>query len=82
MQRPNLSQLTSAEKDTLILTLFETIERLEARICELEAQLGKNSYNSSKPPSSDGLNKPPVANAKSLHPKNQRQIGGQLRGTP
>ena len=31
------------------------IARLEARIAELEKRLGKNSSNSSKPPSSDGL---------------------------
>lgn len=31
------------------------VARLEARIAELEKRLGKNSSNSSKPPSSDGL---------------------------
>lgn len=31
------------------------IAKLEARIAELEKRLGKNSSNSSKPPSSDGL---------------------------
>lgn len=31
---------------------------LQARIDKLEAQLSKNSSNSHKPPSSDGLNKP------------------------
>ncbi|QVL32719.1 hypothetical protein KIH39_02015 [Telmatocola sphagniphila] len=46
---------------------------LEARISELERQLGLNSTNSSKPPSSDGPNvKRPPAKAKS---KNKR--GGQ-----
>jgi transposase len=34
------------------------IEKLEKRVHELERQLGKNSNNSSKPPSSDGLRKP------------------------
>lgn len=34
------------------------IEKLEKRVNELERQLGQNSNNSSKPPSSDGLRKP------------------------
>jgi transposase len=34
------------------------IEQLEQRVHELERQLGQNSNNSSKPPSSDGLRKP------------------------
>lgn len=49
------------------------ISRLEARICELEKRLGKNSSNSSKPPSSDGLKR-----TKSQRPKNSsRKPGGQ-----
>ncbi|OXM13284.1 DUF6444 domain-containing protein [Paenibacillus herberti] len=34
------------------------IQHLEVRVVELERQLGQNSSNSSKPPSSDGLRKP------------------------
>jgi transposase len=38
---------------------METIAALQARVAELEARLGKNSTNSSKPPSSDGPGTPP-----------------------
>ena len=49
------------------------IAKLGTRIAELEKRLGKNSSNSSKPPSSDGLKRP-----KSQRPKNSgRKPGGQ-----
>ncbi len=51
------------------------IKRLEARIHELEQRLNKNSSNSSKPPSSDGLSKPPRTT--SLRENGKNKSGGQ-----
>jgi len=65
-QRPDLSQLTSAEKDALIYGLL-------ARIEELERRLGLNSGNSGKPPSSDGYGKKPC-------PQNLREQTGKKSG--
>src|SRR6218665_2346078 len=50
------------------------IVQLENRVKELERKLGQNSNNSSKPPSSDGFNKP---NPKSLRGKSGKSSGGQ-----
>ncbi len=62
-QRPDLSRLSNAEKDALILAQWDRMERLTrqvevlaARVAELEAKLGgppKTSDNSSVPPSRD-----------------------------
>jgi transposase len=49
-------------------------QQLKARIKELEDQISKNSRNSSKPPSSDGLSKP---SPKSRRTKSGRKAGGQ-----
>lgn len=46
--RLNLTELSHEDKDRLIDALF-------ARLDAVEAKLGMNSANSSKPPSSDGL---------------------------
>ena len=54
------------------------IERLTARVVELERRLGLNSRNSSKSPSSDGLAKPPP---RSLRKQSGRRAGKQP-GTP
>jgi transposase len=70
----DLSSLTHAEKDTLILELQAKVAKLEEIIKELQARLAMNSRNSSKPPSSDGLGKP---NPKSLREKSGKKSGGQ-----
>jgi transposase len=70
------------DTDRLIATLLARIEELEAlvkqqaaRIAELEKRLNKNSRNSSKPPSSDGLGKPPRTT--SLRENGKNKSGGQ-----
>ncbi len=67
-QRPDLSQLSSEEKDALISALLERVE-------ELERRLGLNSSNSGKPPASDGLQKPSRVNNR--REKTGRKSGGQ-----
>jgi transposase len=49
------------------------IQQLQTRIAQLEAILSKNSSNSSKPPSSDGLKRKP----KSLREKSEKKPGAQ-----
>jgi transposase len=77
----DLSKLSVAEKDALIMSLLdrerlltEQVQLLSGRMKELEARLAKNSRNSSKPPSSDGYNKP---QPKSRRDKSPRASGGQ-----
>ena len=81
---PDLSKLSVAEKEALIYALFEQVKRLtmlvqplSARVDELEGRLRKDSHNSSKPPSSDGLSRKP----KSLRVSSGRKSGGQ-KGHP
>jgi len=52
----------------------ELIELLRAEVAELRRQLGQNSRNSSRPPSSEGLAKPAP---KSLRRRSGRKPGGQ-----
>ncbi|CAN7716483.1 transposase [Caballeronia sp. LjRoot34] len=63
---PNLKNLTDEQKDALIIELVR-------RLNEIEAKLEKDSHNSSKPPSSDGLKRKPK-------PKSQRTVSGAAPG--
>ena len=61
--------------EVLTIKLEETSAKLEkanAKVTELEEQLHKDSHNSSKPPSSDGYEKPA--------PKSQRTTSGKKAG--
>jgi transposase len=64
--RPDLTHLSDQDKDRLIDALF-------ARLDAVEARLGMNSQNSSKPPSSDGLAK----KTRSLRGTSDKKAGGQ-----
>jgi transposase len=58
-----------------VMSLFHhTLEQLANRIQTLEDQIMKNSRNSGKPPSSDGLSKPAP---KSLRKRHGKKSGGQ-----
>src|ERR1700675_1256871 len=60
--------------------LRSLIAAQNARIADLERQLGLNSTNSGKPPSSDGLKKKP-ARVGSLRERSGKKTGGQ-KGHP
>src|SRR5271154_5939860 len=68
----------------LVTALRREIEVLRAenaalrqRVADLQRQLDKNSSNSSKPPSSDGLKKPPRV-ASGMRGKSGKTSGGQV----
>lgn len=63
------------ELEALVTKQAARIEEQSAKIFELEKRLNKNSRNSSKPPSSDGLGKPPRTT--SLRENGKNKSGGQ-----
>jgi transposase len=78
---PNLSELSHSEKDDLIRSSWSMLESqarqiaaFQTQVAELQSRLNKNSRNSSKPPSSDGLSKPAP---KSLRVAGKKRTGGQ-----
>jgi transposase len=71
---PDLNRLSVAEKDDLIRLLFAQVQELTEKVAELEGRLVLNSRNSSKPPSSEGYDKP---KPKSLRPPGKNPPGGQ-----
>jgi transposase len=78
------ADLTTAQEMLLLLTeqaqqVQQQITALKNQIHALEARLNKDSHNSSKPPSSDGLGKKPTPH--SLRPTTGRKQGGQ-KGHP
>ena len=64
-----------AEQAVTIQRLEVEVIELRAEVVELKRRLAQNSRNSSRPPSSDGLSKPPVN--KSLRRPSGRKPGGQ-----
>jgi len=60
----------------IIMILQEQVQILTKRVSKLEEQISKNSRNSSKPPSSDGLKKS-GPKPKSLRKRSGKKPGGQ-----
>ena len=81
LDRSQLEQLDKEALISIILTLRQQVRELQQTVAaqadeiqKLRDQLAKNSRNSGKPPSSDGLKKPRPHN---LRKKTGRRSGGQ-----
>ncbi len=68
-----------AELEAENASLREQVQVLAAHVQELQARLAKDSHNSGKPPSSDGLARPPrPRRTKSLRTPSGKKAGGQV----
>ena len=77
MRREDIEKIYDQGKDAVvecIMLLLEKIETLTQRVNELEQKLNKDSHNSSKPPSSDGLKK----RTRSQRKRSGKKPGGQV----
>ena len=78
LPKPDEVRAAYREGEEAVVKLFIELEgkyqELEARIKELEARLNKDSHNSSKPPTSDGLKK---GRKHGLRHKSGKKSGGQ-----
>jgi transposase len=66
-----------AELEAENAALRERVELLAAQVQELQARLAKDSHNSGKPPSSEGLARKP-SRTKSLRQRSGKRPGGQV----
>jgi len=74
LDRQQLEELDQTSLIELILTMRRQLAEQQVLIQALRDQLVKDSHNSGKPPSSDGLKKP---RTRSLRQKGRRPKGGQ-----
>ena len=70
MNRDDIRKLIKQDPEAII----DLIEKLFARVEELERRLNKDSHNSNKPPSSDGLSR---KERRALDRKSRKKRGGQ-----
>jgi len=73
---PGLEELSREELVALAVAQAELIEELEERVAELERRAGRNSRNSSAPPSADGLAKPPPRSVRTRSGRKPGKQGG------
>ncbi len=81
-ERPSYAELEAgiAERDARIAVLEEQFATLQALVAELQARLGRNSSNSSKPPSSDGYAKPSAEEKRARQQRSLRKRSGRKPG--